>query len=139
MVLGAQFMSRAIRHAFGSDIHWDADFEPGVMVVHGFGLAISYAARVRTGTILFQNVTLGYGPGESRGAEGGAPLVERNVHVGIGATLFGPIVVGEGTKIMAGCVLGKSVPARSLVLAPEPQIAQRAPVVATVEPTRDAS
>ena len=124
--LGAQFMSRTIRHAFSSDIHWDADLEPGIMIVHGFGLAISYAARARHGCILFQNVTLGYGP-DPKTKEAGAPLLEKNVHVGIGATLFGPIVVGEASKIMAGCVLSQSVPPRSIVEAPIPNVAARAP------------
>jgi len=124
--LGAQFMSRTIRHAFASDVHWDAELEPGVLIVHGFGMAISYAARVRHGCILFQNVTLGYGP-DPETKEGGAPLLERNVHVGIGATLFGPIVVGEGTKIMAGCVLNRTVPPRSIVEAPVPHVGARAP------------
>lgn len=124
--LAAQFMSRTIRHAFASDIHWDAAFEPGIMIVHGFGLAISYAARVSHGSILFQNVTLGYGP-DPKTKLGGAPLLERNVHVGIGATLYGPIVVGESSKIMAGCVLSSSVPARSIVEAPVPHVASRAP------------
>ena len=122
--LGAQFMSRVIRHAYASDIHWEADFEPGITIVHGFGLAISYAARVRHGCILFQNITLGHGP-DAQTRQTGAPLLERNVHVGIGATLYGPITVGEGTKIMAGCVLSRSVPARSLVEAPVPQVGAR--------------
>ncbi len=125
--LGAQFASRTIRHAFSSDIHWDADFEPGIMIVHGFGLAISYAARVGHGNILFQNVTLGYGP-DPETKETGAPRLEKNVHVGIGATLYGPIVVGEGTKIMASCVLSRSVPPRSIVEAPVPHVGSRAPV-----------
>ncbi len=124
--LGAQFMSRTIRHAFSSDIHWDADLEPGIMIVHGFGLAISYAARAKNGCILFQNVTLGYGPDPVTKKSGG-PLLEQNVHVGIGATLYGPITVGEGTKIMAGCVLSQSVPARSIVQAATPQVSARAP------------
>jgi serine acetyltransferase len=125
--LGAQFMSRTIRHAFASDIHWDAELEPGIMIVHGFGLAISYAARAQHGCILFQNVTLGYGP-DPETKKAGAPLLEKNVHVGIGATLYGPIVVGEATKIMAGCVLSRSVPPRSIVEAPIPQVGVRAPV-----------
>lgn len=123
--LGAQFMSRTIRHAFASDVHWDADLEPGILIVHGFGLAISYAARAKNGVILFQNVTLGYGP-HPETKESGAPLLERNVHVGIGATLYGPITVGEGTKIMAGCVLSRSVPQRSIVEAPVPHVGARA-------------
>lgn len=123
--LGAQFMSRSIRHVFGSDIHWDAELEPGVVIVHGFGLAISYAARVRAGCILFQNVTLGFGS-DPETKRVGAPLLEKNVHVGIGATLFGPIIVGEGSKVMAGCVLARSVPPRSIVSAKEPEVATRA-------------
>lgn len=124
--LGAQFASRTIRHAFASDVHWDADLEPGILVVHGFGLAISYAARVRHGCILFQNVTLGYGP-DPQTKEAGAPLLEERVHVGIGATLYGPIVVGAGTKIMASCVLAQSVPPRSIVEASVPHVSARAP------------
>jgi serine O-acetyltransferase len=115
-----------MRHVFASDVHWDAELEPGVVIVHGFGLAISYAARVRAGCILFQNVTLGYGP-DPVTKVGGAPLLERNVHVGIGATLYGPITIGEGTKIMAGCVLSRSVPARSIVEAAVPQVGSRGP------------
>jgi len=129
LTLAAQFMSRTIRHAFASDVHWDAELEPGVMIVHGFGLAISYAARVKTGCILFQNVTLGYGPDPTTRTSG-APLLEENVHVGIGATLYGPIIVGAGSKIMAGCVLSRSVPPRSIVEAPVPNVAARRPVSA---------
>lgn len=122
--LAAQFMSRVIRHVYGSDIHYDAQFEPGVTLVHGFGMAISYAARVSRGCILFQGVTLGYGtlPGTR---ESGAPKLEANVHVGVGATLFGPITIGEGSKIMAGCVVSSDVPPNSIVQASSPQIAPR--------------
>lgn len=124
LMLGAQFMSRLIRHAFASDIHWDAELEPGVVVVHGFGLAISYAAKVKSGSILYQNVTLGYGLDPDT-KEPGAPLIEENVHIGVGATLFGPLVIGEGTKIMANCVINRSVPPRSIVEAPMPQVVAR--------------
>jgi serine acetyltransferase len=125
LMLGAQFMSRVIRHGFSSDIHWDAELAPGVVVVHGFGLAISYAAKIDHGAILYQNVTLGYGLDPETKAPG-APVIEKNVHIGVGATLFGPIVVGEGTKIMANCVINRSVPPRSIVEAPVPNVVARA-------------
>ena len=123
--LAAQFTSRLMRHLYASDIHWDAELAPGVMIVHGFGLAISHSAKVSRGCILFQGVTLGYGT-DTSGAVG-APILEENVHVGVGATLYGPITVGEGSKIMAGCVLGESVPARSIVAAPRPEVSARKP------------
>jgi serine O-acetyltransferase len=118
-------MSRLIRHGFSSDIHWDAELAPGVVVVHGFGLAISYAAKVDSGAILYQNVTLGYGL-DRETKEPGAPVVEKNVHIGVGATLSGPITVGEGTKIMANCVVTRSVPRQSIVEAVVPQVTARA-------------
>src|ERR1017187_8958289 len=55
----AQVTSRLIRHVYGSDIHWDAELAPGVMLVHGMGMAISRSARVAPGVTLFQHCTLG--------------------------------------------------------------------------------
>jgi serine acetyltransferase/GT2 family glycosyltransferase len=116
--LGARVASRAIRHLFGSDVHWDARIEPGVSIVHGMGLAISSKASVAGGCVLFQNVTLG----ESLG---GAPALGRDVHVGPGATLLGPITVGDRSKVMASCVVRDDVPPGSLVAAPAPQVCPR--------------
>jgi serine acetyltransferase/GT2 family glycosyltransferase len=122
--LPAKIMSRVIRHLYGSDIHWEADFAPGVVLVHGFGLAVSKAAKVGEGCILFHGITLGMGR-DSRTGETGAPTLEPGVHVGVGATLVGPITVGAGSKIMAGCTVTTSVPPRSLVEAPTPAVRAR--------------
>lgn len=122
--LAAKAVSRLIRHLYGSDIHWSAQLDPGVMIVHGMGLAISHAARVSRGCILFQNVTLGMNidPATRRI---GAPTLERDVHVGPGATLLGPITVGEGSKVMAGAVLTQSVPPGSVVETPSLEVRPR--------------
>jgi serine acetyltransferase len=114
----AMIMSRLIRHAYGSDIHWNAHIAPGVQLVHGMGLAISAKARVERDVILFQNVTLGE-------SSNGAPNVGRGVHVGPGATLLGAITIGEGTKIMSNCVVRESTPPHSLVSAPSPVVRAR--------------
>jgi serine acetyltransferase/GT2 family glycosyltransferase len=134
--LAAKAASRLIRHAYGSDIHWDAELEPGVNLVHGFGLAVSGAAKVGSGCILFQNVTLGWAT-DPVTRRGGAPTLERNVHVMPGATLLGPIVVGEGSKVMAGAVLTRSVPPGSLVETAAPEVKvrpRRAPVAVADAP-----
>jgi serine acetyltransferase len=122
--LGARIASRAIRHLYGADIHWDAELSPGVIIVHGTGLVISHAARVGPGCILFQHVTLGVNI-DATTRETGAPLLEANVHVGPGAVLLGPIVIGTGTKITANVLLVRSVPPNSRVMTPEPVIHQR--------------
>lgn len=121
-----QVISRLIRHLYGAEIHWDARIEPGISVVHGVGLVLSHAAVVGSGCILFQNVTLGESVDGASGTIG-APRLGRDVHVGPGATLLGPISVGEGTKVMAATVLMRSVPPRSLVQAPEAAVVARRP------------
>jgi serine O-acetyltransferase len=122
--LAPRVASRLIRHVYGSDIHWEAKLEPGIVIVHGMGLAISHAARVQRGAILFQNVTLGMGT-DPVSRRSGAPLVEEGVHVGAGSTLFGPITVGARSKVTSNCLLRASVPPDSLVEAPAPKVSVR--------------
>ena len=109
-----QVVSRLIRHAYGAEIHWKAGLEPGISIVHGTGVVVGHEVKVGPGCILFQHCTLGEGI-DPVTREIGSPTLGRDVHVGPGATLLGPIHVGDRTKIMAGAVLTKSVPADSLV------------------------
>jgi serine O-acetyltransferase len=124
--IAPQVLSRLLRHLYSSEIHWDADIAPGVSIVHGVGLVISHAATVGEQCILFHNVTLGEGLDKNT-RERGAPTLEARVHVGPGATLLGPIVVGEGSKIGAGAVLDHSVPPHSLVMPQAAKVSSRAP------------
>ena len=121
----AQMVSRLLRHLYGCDIHWDAEISPGISFVHGMGIAIAGGARVGRGCILSQNVTLGAGVDPATRAPG-TPRLGDFVHVGAGAFLCGPIVVGAGSKIMPNAVLMQSVPAGSLVEVPAPVIRPRA-------------
>jgi len=122
--LAPQVVSRLIRHLYGAEIHWDTELADGISMVHGNGVVLSHAATVGPGCILFHNVTLGEGlDPETR--EAGAPTLERDVHVGPGATLIGPIRVGEGTKIMAGAVLTHSVPPNSIVKPADSEVFSR--------------
>ncbi|MET0340709.1 MAG: hypothetical protein ABW252_06890 [Polyangiales bacterium] len=111
---GAQVASRLIRHLYGAEIHPESQWEPGVNLVHGNGLVVGRGARVRRGCVLLHNVTLGDAFDVASGSIGGPSLGE-NVHVGPGCTLLGPINVGAGSKLMAGAILDRSVPPRSLV------------------------
>jgi serine O-acetyltransferase len=131
--LAPQVVSRLIRHAYGSDIHWKAQIDPGVMVVHGMGMAISPAAKIGPGVLLFQNVTLGSGVHpETR--EVGAPTIEHDVHIGPGAVIIGPVTIGARSKIMANCVVTRSVPPDSLVEAPPPNVRSRVAARAAKSP-----
>lgn len=113
-VQGAQVASRLIRHIYGAEIHWQSRWDPGVNIVHGNGLVVSGGAHIRKGCLLLHNVTLGEAYDHQTGRIGGPSLGE-NVHIGPNTALIGPIEVGAGSKIMAGCMLEHSVPAHSLV------------------------
>ncbi|MBE2248998.1 MAG: hypothetical protein IAE78_05555 [Myxococcus sp.] len=123
--LGGQVGSRLIRHLYGAEIHWNTEVHGGVCIVHGTGLVLSHRAVIGEGCILFHNVTLGEAL-DPVTKESGAPTLGKNVHVGPGSTLLGPIHVGDGTKIMAGTVLTCSVPPYSLVKPAEPTVSARA-------------
>lgn len=119
----AMVLSRLIRHLYGAEMHWHADIEPGVVLVHGNGLVVSRSASVAAGCTLSQHVTLGI----SRGADGsaGAPRLEPNVHVAPGAILVGPIVVGSGSKIGPNAFVSDDVEPNSLVTPAPASVTQR--------------
>jgi serine acetyltransferase len=120
----AMILSRLIRHLYGAEIHWDAELAPGVVLVHGTALVLSREARVGSGCILFQSVTLGVSIDPVTRRVGG-PTLGPDVHVGPGAALLGPITVGAGSKVMANAVLMVSVPPDSLVEVSAPTIRPR--------------
>jgi serine O-acetyltransferase len=129
--LAPQAIGRLIRLVYGADIHYEARFAEGVVIVHGMGLAVSHAARVGSGVILSQNVTLGDGI-DPKIRVSGAPTLEDGVHVGPGATIIGPITIGAHSKIMPGAVVRESVAEGSLVETPAPRVVPRQ------APSRDA-
>lgn len=124
-LISAMMICRLIRHLYGAEMHWGASIEPGILLVHGNGLVISRSAHVSAGCVLSQNVTLGLSGG---GADnGGAPTLLENVHVGPGAVLLGPIVIGPDSKIAANVVVLESVPERVVVTPATISTSPRAP------------
>ncbi|MFT3768674.1 MAG: hypothetical protein QM820_24775 [Minicystis sp.] len=122
--LAPKVISRLIRVVYGADIHPDARFEGGVVIVHGMGLAVHGEARVSAGAILSQNVTLGSAIDPTTRAVG-APALEEGVHIGPGATILGPVTIGARSKIMPGAVVKESVPPGALVETPAPRVIRR--------------
>lgn len=125
--LAPKVMSRAMRVLYGSDIHWEAQIADGVVIVHGMGMAISRSAKIGSGSILFQNITLAESA-DPVTRKVGAPTIEENVHIGPGSAIIGPVTVGAGTKLVAGSVLLNSVaPGSRVEPAPSRVVQKRAP------------
>jgi serine O-acetyltransferase len=77
---------------------------PGVYIVHG-QVVIDGLVEVRPGTVIGPFVTIGLRAGDVQG-----PVVGRDVAIGTGAKLIGPIRVGDGATIGANAVVVEDVP-----------------------------
>jgi serine O-acetyltransferase len=77
--------------------------EPGIYIAHG-QVVIDGFTNIGTGVVIFPWVTVGLKAGNFQG-----PTVDRNVHIGTGAKVVGPVIVGEGSVIGANAVVVRDV------------------------------
>lgn len=116
--------SGKIRHIFwsllsASDISREADIHPSVRLPHPTGVVIHGQAIVGPGCMIMQQVTLG------QLAEGGAPFLDRDVYVGAGARILGPVRIGKGARIGANAVVLTDVPEGTTAVGIPARIVQR--------------
>lgn len=77
---------------------------PGVYIVHG-QIVADGLVEIHSGVVISPFVTIGLRAGNVRGA-----IVERDVSIGTGAKLIGPVRIGAGATIGAGAVVVDDVP-----------------------------
>ncbi|MFN8036719.1 MAG: hypothetical protein U0V73_12365 [Acidimicrobiia bacterium] len=121
----------------GASLPPSVECGPGLRLQHGGrGVTLHETARLGRNVTLFQRAGMGLieplDDDNESVQETRAPVLEDYVYVGHGAAIFGPITVGERTRIGAGAVVLRDVPAGSTVL-PTP-----ARVVTRVAPDAEA-
>src|SRR5438876_10462501 len=109
----ARLLSHVARFLTGIEIHPAARLGPGLFIDHGMGLVIGETAEVGENVTLLQGVTLG-GTSLKRGKR--HPTLGDNGVVGTGAAVIGAITIGAGSRIGAGSVVVRDVPANSVVV-----------------------
>ena len=109
----ARMLSQFTRFLTGIEIHPGAIIHDGVFIDHGAGVVIGETAEVRTGTVIYQGVTLG-GTGKAQGKR--HPTIMENVTISAGAKVLGAFTVGRYAKIGAGAVVLEEVPAYATVV-----------------------
>lgn len=109
--LFARILHYFSRVAYSMDIHPAARIEGGVVIDHGSGVVIGSTASVGKGTLIYHGVTLG-----SKNVMTGKrhPDVGRNVVLGAGAKILGPIYVCDNARVGANSVVLEHVPHGSL-------------------------
>ena len=108
------FIARAIsqwsKMWTGIEIHPGAQIGRRLVIDHGTGIVIGETTQIGDDCLLYQGVTLG-GTGKDTGKR--HPTLGRNVMVGCGAKVLGPVRVGDNCKIAANAVLLHSIDADS--------------------------
>ncbi|MCX7654566.1 MAG: serine acetyltransferase [Fervidobacterium sp.] len=101
------------RVIYSCDIHPAAEIEPGVVIDHGVGVVIGSTAVVGSGSVIYHGVTLG-AKHITKGKR--HPTVGKNVIIGAGAKLLGPINIGDYARIGANAVVLSDIPPKTTVV-----------------------
>ncbi len=109
----ARIVSQHSKKVTGIEIHPAAKIAPGVFIDHGMGVVIGETAEVGTGTVIYQNCTLG-GTGKENGKR--HPTVGEHCVISAGAKVLGGIKVGNYAKVGAGAVVLRDVPEHATVV-----------------------
>ena len=109
----AFFLQSRMAEVFHVDIHPGAKIGSGIMLDHATGLVVGETAIIGNNVSVLHSVTLG-GNGNSGGKR--HPTIGDGVMISAGAKLIGDINIGEGTKIGAGSLVLKSMPAHATVV-----------------------
>lgn len=109
----ARVVSQISRFFTGIEIHPGAKIGRRLFIDHGMGVVIGETCEIGDDVTIYQGVTLG-GTGKEKGKR--HPTIEDNVLIATGAKVLGSITVGENSKIGAGSVVLKEVPADSTVV-----------------------
>jgi serine O-acetyltransferase len=108
--LPARMVSHTGRFLTGIEIHPGATIGKRFFIDHGMGVVIGQTAVIGDDVTLYQGVTLG-GTGKQTGKR--HPTLGNRVTVGVGASILGDVLIGDGAKIGGGSVVLKDVPANA--------------------------
>ena len=112
-----RFLGRLVSHLArwftGIEIHPGATLGRRVFIDHGMGVVIGETAEVGDDVLMYQGVVLG---GTSLHKEKRHPTIGKNVTIGSGAIVLGPIVVGDNARVGAGSVVVRAVPPGATVV-----------------------
>ena len=108
----ALYLQSQSSRIFGIDIHPAAQIGCGVFIDHGHAIVVGETAVIGNNVSILHNVTLG-GTGKATGDR--HPKIGDHVLIGAGAKILGDITIGCGSRVAAGSVVLKDVPAKTTV------------------------
>ena len=109
----ARFISHISRFLTGVEIHPGAKIRKRFFIDHGMGVVIGETSEIGDDVLIYQGVVLG---GTTLERKKRHPTIGNYVVIGAGATILGPVKIGDGARIGSGSVVVKSVPAGTTVV-----------------------
>ena len=104
----ARIISQHSRKKTGIEIHPGAKIGKRLVIDHGMGIVIGETAEIGDDCLIYQGVTLG-GTGKDTGKR--HPTLGNNVLIGAGTKVLGPVYIGDNSRIGAGSVVLRNLPA----------------------------
>ena len=102
------------RAVIGSELPASVVPGPGLRLQHaGRSIILNGGVRIGARCSIFHDVTIGTRPPRT-----GAPVLEDDVRIGVGAVLLGPITLGRGSRAAAGAIVVRDVPAGGIIPSP---------------------
>lgn len=95
----------------GLELYYSAEIGPGLKIIHGMGSVIGARCRIGSHFTLYQGATVGDKLGRETGLEA-RPRIGSQVILSAGASVLGPVTVGDQTVIGANAVVLDSLPGR---------------------------
>lgn len=100
-----------MRLRFACEIAYTADIHPSVNFAHyALGVVVGHSAVIGENTKILQNVCIGGRRGLVDETGRSNPLIGKNVIIGVGACVLGPVKIGDNARIGANAVVLKDVP-----------------------------
>lgn len=112
-----RLISQINRFLTGIEIHPGAKVGKRFFIDHGMGVVIGETAELGDDVMMYHGVTLGgHGWWTDKKGSKRHPTIGKNVTLGMGSTILGPITIGDNSIIGAKSMVIKDVPPNSTVV-----------------------
>lgn len=112
--ISRKIYTRLLRIVFSCDYTPTCKLGDGVILNHNGLGSVLWAKSIGDNTRIGQNVTLGWGKGDT--FEDSFPTIGKNVKIYTGAVVIGNITVGDGAVVGANSVVTHDVPPNAVVV-----------------------